>query len=112
MPAKLRPFAPLSNAEESLATLIRGEKLPEPSREYVFASPRMWRFDFAWWPDKIAVEVEGGSWIAGRHTRGGSFEKDCEKYNNAALAGWKVLRVTPHMIEDGTAIDLIRRALA
>lgn len=56
--------------------------------------------------------MEGGSWIAGRHTRGGSFEKDCEKYNNAALAGWKVLRVTPHMIEDGTAIDLIRRALA
>ena len=101
-----------SNAEDSLATLIRWEKLPEPSREYVFAKPRRWRFDFAWWPQKLAVEVEGGSWIAGRHTRGASFEKDCRKYGEALVAGWRVLRVTPAMIEDGSAIDLIRRALA
>lgn len=101
----------MSNAEESLATLIRWNGIPEPSREYVFAKPRRWRFDFAWWREKVAVEVEGGSWIAGRHTRGSTFEKDCEKYAEAGLAGWLVLRVTPHMIEDGRAIALIRRAL-
>jgi very-short-patch-repair endonuclease len=100
----------VSNAEDSLATLIRWEKLPEPSREYVFASPRRWRFDFCWWTHKVAVEVEGGHWIGGH---GGSrFEKDAEKYNAALLAGWKVYRVTPRMVEDGRAIDLIRRALA
>lgn len=102
----------MSDAEESLATLIRWEKLPVPSREYVFATPRKWRFDFAWWQQKLAVEVEGGSFIGGRHTRGSSFEKDCEKYAEATLAGWRVLRVTPHMIEDGRAISLIKRALA
>jgi very-short-patch-repair endonuclease len=102
----------MSNAEDSLATLIRWEKLPVPSREYTFASPRRWRFDFAWWQQKIAVEVEGGSWIAGRHTRGKSFEDDCVKYNEAALRGWRVFRVTPGMIEDGRAIQTIRRALA
>jgi very-short-patch-repair endonuclease len=100
-----------SNAERSLATLIHWNGLPEPSREYVFAKPRRWRFDFAWWREKVAVEVEGGSWIAGRHTRGATFEKDCEKYAEAGIAGWLVLRVTPHMIEDGRAIALIRRAL-
>jgi very-short-patch-repair endonuclease len=101
----------MSNAEESLATLIKWEKLPVPSREYTFASPRRWRFDFAWWQHKVAVEVEGGSWIAGRHTRGSSFEKDCEKYNAANLKGWNVYRVTPRMVEDGRAIALIRQAL-
>jgi hypothetical protein len=101
-----------SNAEESLATLIRWEKLWAPVREYHFARPRRWRFDFAWPLYFLAVEVEGGSFVSGRHTRGKGFESDCEKLNEAALRGWKVLRVTPHMIEDGTAIALIRRALA
>ena len=101
-----------SNAEESLATLIRWELRREPSREYVFAKPRRWRFDFAFWPEKLAVEVEGGSWISGAHTRGKHFESDCRKYGEALVAGWRVLRVTPNMVDDGTAIDLIRRALA
>ena len=116
--------APRSNAEESLAAMIHWVKLPAPLREYRFAAPRRWRFDFAWplrevkdgewtqvWP-AVALEVEGGSFVAGRHTRGSSFEADCEKYNEAALRGWTVLRVTPRMIEDGRAIALLKRALA
>ena len=105
-----------SNAEESLATLMAWEKLPLPWREYRFAPPRRWRFDFAWdlaYPPtgKVAVEVDGGSFVSGRHTRGAGFEKDIEKLNEAALRGWIVLRVTPAMIEDGRAIALIKRAL-
>lgn len=112
-----------SNAEESLATLIRWEKLPQPEREYRFAPPRKWRFDFAWvWeplpraefggtPEPgLAVEVEGGSWVGGHG--GVRFEQDAEKYNEAGLLGWVVLRVTPKMIEDGRAIALLKRALA
>jgi very-short-patch-repair endonuclease len=102
----------VSNAEDSLATLIKWERLPEPSREYHFWPGRRFRFDFAWWQQKVAVEVEGGSWIGGAHTRGKHFEQDCEKYNEAGLKGWKVYRVTPRMVEDGRAIALIRRALA
>lgn len=105
-----------SNAEESLATLIRWEHLPEPMREHRFTPSRRWRFDFAWPPSAtgpgVAVEVEGGSWISGAHTRGAHFEEDCEKYNRAALDGWVLLRVTSAMIEDGRAIAAIREALA
>jgi very-short-patch-repair endonuclease len=100
-----------SNAEESLATLLRWEKLPQPEREYRFAAPRRWRFDFAWWPQKVAVEVEGGSWIGGAHTRGAHFEQDAEKYNEAGLAGWLVLRVTPRQIDSGQAIAWIKKGL-
>lgn len=102
-------------AEDALADLIKWEQLPEPTRELVFAWPRRkWRFDFAWkMADdlKVALEVEGGAFAAGRHTRGAGFVRDLEKYNEAALAGWILLRVTPDMVRDGTAIALIKRAL-
>jgi len=93
----------MSDAEEELAMGIKALKLSKPEREYVFAAPRKWRFDFAWPDKKIAVEVEGGVFVHGSHTRGESFTKDCEKYNAATLKGWKVLRYTPQMISQGIA---------
>ena len=43
--------------------------------------------------------MEGGSSVAGRHTQGEGFRKDCEKYNEATVLGWRVLRVTPAQME-------------
>jgi very-short-patch-repair endonuclease len=80
--------------------------------EYLFHESRRWRFDFAWPEKKIAVEVEGGVFIRGRHTRGSGFEKDAEKYNAAALRGWRVLRYTRKGVMNGAAIREIERALA
>lgn len=102
-----------STAETLLEAQIDQAKLPVPFREYRFDMDRRWRFDFAFIlvGRKVAVEVDGGSWIAGRHTRGEGFEKDLEKLNEAALAGWVVLRVTPRMVDNGTALELLRRAL-
>lgn len=100
-----------SELEEELLIHMRMIGLPKPEREYRFAPPRLWRFDFAWPARKVAVEVEGGTWARGRHVRGDGFEKDCEKYSEAAIAGWKVVRVTGKMIEDGRAADLIERAV-
>lgn len=67
-------------------------------REYRFAPPRRFRFDFADPVTLIAVEIEGGNWTGGRHTRGSGFEMDCKKYNLAALRGWKVFRFTSGML--------------
>ena len=103
----------MSALEEVMNFHIRAAKLPEPERELRFHPVRRWKFDFAW-PDKmIALEVEGGTWGKGksRHTTGSGFEKDCEKYNEAALLGWKVFRVTSTMIKKGTALQIIERAL-
>jgi len=44
--------------------------------------------------------------------RGAGFEADCEKYNEASLLGWTVLRFTPAMIQSGAAADVLKRALA
>lgn len=85
--------------------------IPKPTYEYRFAPPRRWRFDLCWPEKMIAVEAEGGTWTGGRHVRGAGFEKDAEKYNEAAIMGWKVLRFTKAMIESGEAIIKIKEAL-
>jgi hypothetical protein len=59
----------------------------------------------------VGVEIEGGEWIYGRHNRPEGFMKDCEKYNTAAIMGWKVLRFTGKMYLDGEALPTIREAL-
>jgi very-short-patch-repair endonuclease len=61
--------------------------------------------------ERVAVELDGGSWIGGRHTSGAGFEADCVKLSEAAAMGWRVLRVTPAMVNDGRAIQVIMRAL-
>lgn len=116
-----RPLA--ANDHGLFFGLLKREGLPLPETEVVFAKPRKWRFDYAWidslhrqpgrptWAFGVALEVEGGVWTRGRHTRGGGFLKDAEKYNEAAIRGWKVLRVTPQQLCTLETIDLIKRAL-
>lgn len=94
----------VSKAEEHLALQIRAVKLPEPVREHRFHETRKWRFDFAYPAQKLAIEVEGGVWSGGRHTRGSGFTKDCEKYNAALMNGWRVYRCTPDMIKKGIVV--------
>ena len=60
----------------------------------------------------LAVEIDGGTWVSGRHTRGAGFERDCEKLNTAVLLGWRVLRFTTGMVLDGRALETILAALA
>jgi very-short-patch-repair endonuclease len=71
---------------------------PELAREHAFHPIRKWRFDFAHVPSKVAIELEGGTWSASRHTTGAGFRRDCEKYNAAVLAGWRVFRLTTDML--------------
>ena len=90
---------------------MKAMRLPAPQREFRFHPERRWRFDFAWPDRKVAMEVEGGVWSGGRHTRGAGFEGDCEKYNIAVLAGWKVLRVTARHIKSGAALEWLESSL-
>ena len=59
----------------------------------------------------MALEIEGGVWTRGRHTRAKGYIGDMEKYNAAALMGWHVLRVTPQQVSSGEAGRLVQRAL-
>lgn len=84
--------------------------LPEPIPEYRFHPLRKWRADYCWPLHMLLVEIDGGVWTGGRHTRGAGFIKDMEKLNAAALLGYRVLRYTPQQID--AAMRDIRMMLA
>jgi hypothetical protein len=110
---KTAPAASAASLDYAEALLIQIQLagLPEPQREFAFHRKRKWRFDLAWPELLIAVEIEGGIWTGGRHVRGEGYEGDCEKYNEAQLAGWMVLRFTPGMIKRGKAGGVVEKAL-
>lgn len=81
-------------------------------REHRFHPTRKWRFDLAWPIRRVAVEVDGGAFIAGRHARGAGIRGDCEKFSEAAALGWRVLRVLPEHVESGQALTWLEKALA
>lgn len=85
---------------------LGGSKL---TPEYRFNPPRRWRFDYAHLPSKTAIEIEGGVWSGGRHTRGKGYEADAEKYNSAAALGWSVFRLTANMISEPHLRPIIER---
>lgn len=81
-------------------------------KEYQFHPKRKWRFDYAIVEHKIALEVEGGVWTGGRHTRPQGFLGDIEKYNTATLMGWRVFRVTPDNLYKLSTINLVKQAVS
>lgn len=72
---------------------------------------RKWRFDYAIPNEKIALEVDGGVWVGGRHTTGSGFTKDVEKFNTAAALGWLVFKCTPSTKSRTEALEAIKITL-
>lgn len=103
--------------EDELAAQIRLAGLPEPERQFRFAPPRKFASDLAY-PHlppgrRFLVEIEGGTWAPtpGRHNHPVGFGRDLEKYNLAALLGYRLLRFTPDQVESGVALKTIEAAL-
>lgn len=89
----------MRHKQATLSSIFTAYGLPAPEVEYRFAPPRRWRFDYAWPSAKVAVEIEGGIWIRGRHVRGAGYASDIEKYNCATELGWRILRYQPSKVD-------------
>ena len=80
--------------------------------EYPFAKPqRRWRSDIAWPDVRVALEIDGGTWISGRHNRPSSSLLEMEKNNGYAVRNWLVFHAPWTWIEDGRLIDDIVTAI-
>jgi len=75
-------------------------------KEYRVVPDRRWRFDYAYPELRIGIEIHGGIWVRGGHTRGSGFIKDREKMNRAAVAGWLVLEF-PIITTDTLPLDCV-----
>jgi len=91
--------------------LCRAAGLPVPEAEVPVVPGRRFRWDWAWKEHRVALEVQGGVWTRGRHTRGAGYSRDTEKLNEGQLAGWLVLYATTQQVSSGQALEWVRRAL-
>ena len=110
------PTSPTKTMKASLPELTFMVQLKQAGvrgfcREYRFHPKRKWRFDFADPSRRIACELMGATWAAGRHTRGSGYLADCEKANEAICYGWRVLRATTEQVEDGRLLAWLLRIL-
>lgn len=85
--------------------------LPAPETEVRFHPVRKWRADYLWREPKLIVEVDGGVFVAGRHSRGAGVEADMEKFAEAMVLGYRVLRVSTRHVRDGRAVQWVERLL-
>ncbi len=83
--------------------------LHRPTAEFRFHPQRRWRWDFAWPLELIAVEIQGGIWTKGRHSRGKGQLGDMEKMNAGVLLGWRIFYFTPDQFDD--AVRTVRLML-
>jgi hypothetical protein len=98
--------------ERRLMLLMERAKMPPVHMQVGLVEGRKFRYDLVIGePFKVAVEVQGGQWIRGRHNRPQGVETDSEKSALAQERGYIVLHVTPAMISDGRAIERIAGAL-
>ncbi len=103
--------------------ILQGE-LPPAEREYRFARPRRWASDYAWPEAKLLVEIEGGLYGRGKpcpmcrrrgvgaHSSIQRLKSDLEKYNAAAILGYRLLRFMPEQVTSGEAVAIIKEFLA
>ncbi len=102
---------PLSHLEARFRLLIEAAQIPMQYQYRLPGSRYIW--DAAYLERRILIEVDGGQWLkrAKAHGYGEGMERDCRKQNEAALAGWRVLRFCTSMIADGSFMDTIDLAV-
>lgn len=98
----------ISYLEETFERVIHRNNLPQPVREYRFKG---WRFDFAWPKLKVAVEIDGGTYMGGDHVRGKGYQRDCMKNNAAQVEGWSVLRADREMVGGEEFAAVVKKML-
>ncbi|WP_180171424.1 hypothetical protein [Acinetobacter sp. YH12023] len=94
--------------EAKLARELKALKI-DFEQEFKFHPSRKWRADFHLKGRMILVEVEGGIWSGGRHTRGKGYIGDMEKYNAATMLGYQVIRFSTEQVKSGLAIQQIEK---
>jgi very-short-patch-repair endonuclease len=75
--------------------------------EFRFHPERKWRFDLALLDCRIALEIDGGAWIQGRHHRPAGRDADNEKSREAQRLGWMIARVGWDHVTSGEALVLL-----
>jgi hypothetical protein len=103
---------PATPATRRFFSALSTDGLPQPVCEHRFHATRKWRLDYFWPSAKLALEVQGGIFIQGRHSQGAALLKEWEKLNTAASAlGIRFLFCQPKDLCSQELLNHIRSAL-
>ncbi len=78
-------------------------QLPKPVRQFPVKNPKTgcsWKLDFSWPEWKIAVEIQGGSFVRGGHNTAMGQASDYERHNYLTGRDWKVIYFSTPMLKD------------
>jgi very-short-patch-repair endonuclease len=98
--------------EDLLAYQLQTVKAPFFERQFRIHRKRRFRADFYFPKGQLVVEVDGGGYVKGRHSRGKGIERDAEKSAYIAQMPARLMRVTPKHVKSGEAVDWILKALS
>ena len=91
------------NKFELIWKLHNGPKL---IKEHKFHPTRRFRIDY-FHESGVAIEIEGGIWIRGRHNRGMGFLSDMQKYNLMSERGILLFRLPANKIAASWVLPII-----
>lgn len=111
LPAILRAAGVGSQLELLLLNRLERAGLPLGEAQGQIIPGRKFTFDRIYRAEKIAIEVQGATFVKGGHSSGVGIARDCEKACLLAALGWRYMPVTKHQIEDGSAVEWIAAAL-
>jgi len=100
-----------SELEDIFATQLDAVGLDGYVREYQAIPGRRYRFDFCWVKERLAVEIQGGTYSRGAHARPLGIKRDYEKGNLAVQFGWRVLQFDADMVKSGQALEFTEKML-
>lgn len=76
------------------------QDMEQPVAQYQFCPTRKWRCDWAFVESRLIVEIEGGLWTGGGHSRGSGVKRDIERSNWMAANDWRLLRFTTNELQE------------
>ncbi|SDY60374.1 hypothetical protein [Acinetobacter kyonggiensis] len=117
-PPKTKPRAkPLPKAKEAYleAEETLFQELEEHSigyeRKFQFEPTKHWRFDFHIVKLRLLIEIAGSPWSGGRGGKLAMKAWSFDRYDVAEEMGYTFVRLEPHQIESGYAINWIQSQL-
>lgn len=91
-----------------------GDKRFKVRREYCAIPNRRFKMDFAWVKQRVAVEIQGGTYMGkSAHNTGKGLSRDYEKNNLAIQNGWVIIYLDSKAINNlGTeSVGLVNEVL-
>lgn len=94
-----------ADAADAFALVLKAHGYMNFEREARLVPGRRYRWDFAHRDLRIAIEIQGATYVKGAHSTGAGIRRDAEKLNAVVLEGYRPLLFTTDMLHGPALAD-------